>query len=40
MYDSDFDNGKSDKEWTKELENGVAMETILQKIAEEFESDK
>lgn len=23
MYDSDFDNGKSDKEWKKELENCI-----------------
>lgn len=31
IYDSDFD-GRSDKEWQKELENGVALENILQHL--------
>jgi len=38
MYSGDFDNGMNDRLWKKELEKGVAMETVLQKIAEEFES--
>jgi hypothetical protein len=37
MYDGDFDNGMSDKLWKKELEKGVAMESVLQKISEEIE---
>lgn len=30
-YNSDFD-GRSDKEWEKELNNGVALENILQHL--------
>lgn len=30
-YDSDFD-GRSDKEWEKELKNGIALENILQHL--------
>lgn len=37
VYDSDFDNGLSDRLWKKELEKKVAMETVLQKITEEIE---
>lgn len=37
MYDGDFDNGMSDKLWKKELEKSIAMETVLQKLAEELE---
>jgi hypothetical protein len=36
MYDSDFDNGMTPKQWKKELENGVALENVLQKISEEI----
>lgn len=36
MYDSDFDNGLSDKVWKKELEKGEAMRSVLQKIAEDY----
>jgi len=36
MYDSDFENGMSDKEWKKELESGYAIKVALGKIAEEF----
>lgn len=37
MYESDFENGMSDRVWKKELEKRVAMENVLQKIAEEFQ---
>ena len=37
MLDGDYDNGMSAKLWKKELEKGVAMYRVLQKIAEELE---
>lgn len=38
LYDGDYDNGLSGKEWKKELEEGVAIEQVIQKISEEYDS--
>lgn len=36
MYEDDYQNGLSERMWKKELEKNVAMESILQKIGEQF----
>ena len=35
IYGSDYDNGSSPKKWKKELENGIALQGVLQRIAED-----
>jgi hypothetical protein len=32
----DFENGDSDKEWKKRLENGIALEYALKDVAENY----